>query len=56
MQITVTVNGTEHTLDVEPRELLVHVIREELRLDRARTSGATRRAAARARSCSTASR
>ena len=32
MQITVTVNGTEHTLDVEPRELLVHVIREESRL------------------------
>ena len=32
MQITVTVNGSEHTLDVEPRELLVHMIREDLRL------------------------
>jgi carbon-monoxide dehydrogenase small subunit len=29
MQIAVTVNGTEHTVDVEPRELLVHVIRED---------------------------
>ena len=32
MQIMVTVNGSEHTLDVEPRELLVHMIREDLRL------------------------
>src|SRR5262245_22044186 len=32
MQITVTVNGSEQTLDVEPRELLVHMIREDLRL------------------------
>jgi len=32
MQITVTVNGAEHTLDVEPRTLLVHVIREDLGL------------------------
>ena len=28
MQITVTVNGTEHNADVEPRLLLVHLIRE----------------------------
>ena len=32
MNVTVTVNGTEHTLDVEPRMLLVHLIREELGL------------------------
>jgi carbon-monoxide dehydrogenase small subunit len=32
MQITLTVNGTEHTVDVEPRMLLVHVIRETLGL------------------------
>ena len=31
-EITVTVNGTEHTIDVEPRQLLVHAIREELDL------------------------
>jgi aerobic carbon-monoxide dehydrogenase small subunit len=31
-QITVTVNGTPHTLDVEPRLLLVHMIREVLSL------------------------
>ena len=30
--ITVTVNGTAHTAEVEPRMLLVHFIREELRL------------------------
>ena len=28
MEITVTVNGTQHTHDVEPRTLLVHYIRE----------------------------
>jgi carbon-monoxide dehydrogenase small subunit len=28
MQITVTINGTERTADVEPRLLLVHLIRE----------------------------
>ncbi len=28
MEITVTVNGTAHTHDVEPRTLLVHYIRE----------------------------
>ena len=28
MQITVTVNGTKRTADVEPRLLLVHLIRE----------------------------
>ncbi|HJR98168.1 MAG TPA: (2Fe-2S)-binding protein [Actinomycetota bacterium] len=32
MEVTLTVNGTEHTVDIEPRELLVHVIREDLRL------------------------
>lgn len=32
MQITVTVNGTEYTRDVEPRMLLVHFIRDELLL------------------------
>jgi len=31
-QITVTVNGTTHTLEVEPRLLLVHLIREVLNL------------------------
>ena len=32
MEVTLTVNGTEHTVDVEPRLLLVHLIREELAL------------------------
>ena len=32
MQVTVTINGTERTVDVEPRLLLVHLIREELGL------------------------
>ena len=31
-QIEVTVNGTAHEADVEPRLLLVHLIREDLRL------------------------
>jgi carbon-monoxide dehydrogenase small subunit len=31
-QITVTVNGEEHTVQVEPRLLLVHLIREVLNL------------------------
>ena len=31
-QIEVTVNGTAHEVDVEPRLLLVHLIREDLRL------------------------
>ena len=30
--ITVTVNGTEHTAEVEPRLLLVHLIREVINL------------------------
>ncbi len=30
--ITVSVNGQSHTLDVEPRLLLVHLIRDELKL------------------------
>ena len=32
VEITITVNGTAHTADVEPRQLLVHFIREELDL------------------------
>jgi len=32
MQVTMTVNGTETTRDVEPRLLLVHFLREELGL------------------------
>ena len=31
MQVTVTVNGTAYTRDVEPRRLLVDFIRTELR-------------------------
>jgi carbon-monoxide dehydrogenase small subunit len=32
MKITVTVNGEQHTRDVEPRLLLVHFLRDELGL------------------------
>ncbi|MDA0171956.1 (2Fe-2S)-binding protein [Solirubrobacter taibaiensis] len=32
MQISVSVNGVEHTRDVEPRLLLVHFLRDTLRL------------------------
>lgn len=32
MKITVTVNGEPHTADVEPRLLLVHFLRDDLRL------------------------
>jgi carbon-monoxide dehydrogenase small subunit len=32
LKISLTVNGTAHTLDVEPRTLLVEVLREKLRL------------------------
>ena len=32
MQISVTVNGTRHTSEVEPRTLLVHYVREALGL------------------------
>jgi aerobic carbon-monoxide dehydrogenase small subunit len=32
MQVTVSVNGEEHTRDVEPRLLLVHFLRDELGL------------------------
>ena len=32
MRITVTVNGTQRSAEVEPRLLLVHFLREELRL------------------------
>ena len=31
-EITVTINGTPHTLEVEPRLLLVHLIRENMSL------------------------
>ena len=30
MEITLIVNGVERSLSVEPRELLVHVLRERL--------------------------
>jgi aerobic carbon-monoxide dehydrogenase small subunit len=32
MEVTLAVNGTEHRVDVEPRMLLVHVIRDVLEL------------------------
>jgi carbon-monoxide dehydrogenase small subunit len=32
MQVTMTVNGTEHTRDIEPRLLLVHFLRDHLGL------------------------
>ncbi len=32
MQVSVSVNGQEYTRDVEPRMLLVHFLRDELRL------------------------
>jgi aerobic carbon-monoxide dehydrogenase small subunit len=32
MQVTVTINGQEHTREVEPRLLLVHLLRDELGL------------------------
>lgn len=32
MQVTMVVNGAEHTREVEPRLLLVHFLRDELRL------------------------
>lgn len=32
MNITVTINGTEHSADVEPRKLLVDFIRSDLKL------------------------
>ena len=56
VEITVTVNGTDHTHDVEPRMLLVDFMRDERRRSPAPTSAATPRAAARARCCSTARR
>ena len=31
-QVSITVNGAEHTLELEPRELLVYVLRERLAL------------------------
>jgi aerobic carbon-monoxide dehydrogenase small subunit len=32
MRVTVTVNGTEYTRDVEPRLLLIHLLRDDLGL------------------------
>jgi aerobic carbon-monoxide dehydrogenase small subunit len=32
MRVTMTVNGAEHIRDVEPRMLLIHFLRDELRL------------------------
>jgi carbon-monoxide dehydrogenase small subunit len=32
MNVTITINGAEHTADVEPRTLLAHLIREEIGL------------------------
>jgi aerobic carbon-monoxide dehydrogenase small subunit len=32
MEVTITVNGAAHQVDVEPRLLLVHLLRERLRL------------------------
>jgi aerobic carbon-monoxide dehydrogenase small subunit len=32
MEVTITVNGAAQTVDVEPRRLLVHVLREEFEL------------------------
>jgi carbon-monoxide dehydrogenase small subunit len=32
MEVTMTVNGAEYTRDVEPRLLLIHFLRDELRL------------------------
>jgi len=32
MKITITVNGTDHTRDVEPRLLLIHFLRDDLGL------------------------
>jgi carbon-monoxide dehydrogenase small subunit len=32
LQVSVTVNGAEHILELEPRELLVYVLREQLGL------------------------
>ena len=32
MQVTFTINGTDETIDIEPRLLLVHAIREKLGL------------------------
>ena len=33
MQVTVSINGQEHTRDIEPRLLLVHFLRDEHRFD-----------------------
>ena len=55
MQVTVNVNGTEHGADVEPRLLLVHLLRESLRAHRHPYRMRHRPTAARAPCCSTAS-
>ena len=56
VKVHITVNGVPSDDDVEPRLLLVHYLRDVLRPDGRRTSAATRRRAAPARCCSTASR
>ena len=53
--IALTVNGERREADVEPRQLLVYFLREQLGLG-GRTSVATRRPVVPARCCSTASR
>ncbi|MEL6892384.1 MAG: (2Fe-2S)-binding protein, partial [Actinomycetota bacterium] len=32
MDVSISINGTQHTYDVEPRTLLVHYIREHVGL------------------------
>ena len=55
MQVTMTVNGTEVNSDVEPRQLLVHFLRETLGMTGTHW-GATPATAAPASSSWTASR
>ena len=44
MQITVTVNGSAYTREVEPRLLLIHFLRDELELTVRALRSAVRRA------------
>ena len=32
MQVTITINGVEHSADVEPRTLLVHFLRDDMQM------------------------
>jgi len=54
-RVTITVNGRPRTLDVEPRLLLAHLLRQGLQLTGTHTA-ATPPTAAPARSCTTAAR